>query len=69
VRSDDGGRVWGSALFPGTAASTVWSIAVAGEDALATAIGGEVFASDDGGRSWRRLARTFDDEIRAVLIT
>ena len=69
MRSEDGGRVWGSALFPGTAASTVWSIAVAGDDALAAAIGGEVFASDDGGRSWRRLARTFDDEVRAVLIT
>jgi photosystem II stability/assembly factor-like uncharacterized protein len=66
VVSDDGGRSWNSALFPGTAASTVWSIAAAGGQALAAAIGGELFASDDDGRTWARIPQTFQ-EVRAVL--
>jgi photosystem II stability/assembly factor-like uncharacterized protein len=68
--SEDDGRSWRSALFPGTAASTVWSVAVSPEDpdlALAGAIRGETFLSEDAGRSWRRLDRTFG-EIRAVAI-
>ena len=63
--SEDDGRTWHSSLFPGAAASTVWSVSVAGGDALAGAIGGEVFASEDAGRSWRRLDQRFG-EIRAV---
>jgi len=66
--SEDAGRTWHSTLFPGTAGSTVWSMSVAGDEALAAAIGGELFASDDGGRAWRRLSRRFD-EIRAVVLT
>jgi photosystem II stability/assembly factor-like uncharacterized protein len=66
VVSEDDGRTWYSALFPGTAASTVWSIAAAGGQALAAAIGGEVFSSDDDGRTWARLPHTFH-EVRAVL--
>jgi photosystem II stability/assembly factor-like uncharacterized protein len=66
--SEDGGRTWHSALLPGAAESTVWSVSVAGDDAVAGAIGGEVFASEDAGRTWRRLDRRFG-EIRAVLTT
>ena len=66
--SEDNGRSWHSALFPGMAGSTVWSLAVAGNTALAGAIGGELFASDDAGRMWRRLAQALG-EIRAVLVT
>jgi photosystem II stability/assembly factor-like uncharacterized protein len=70
VRSEDGGRSWSSALFPGLAASTVWSVAAGPADpdlVLAGAIGGELFVSDDAARTWRRLARTFT-EIRAVAV-
>jgi photosystem II stability/assembly factor-like uncharacterized protein len=66
VVSEDGGRSWQSALFPGTAGSTVWSIAAADGQTLAAAIGGEVFSSDDDGRTWARLPQTFQ-EVRAVL--
>jgi hypothetical protein len=66
VISQDGGRSWHGALFPGTAASTVWSIAVADGQALAAAIGGELFSSEDDGRTWTRIPQTFQ-EVRAVL--
>ena len=66
--SEDGGRSWGSALFPGVAESTVWSLDADGSEAVAGAIGGEVFVSEDAGRTWRRLARRFG-EIRAVRST
>ena len=65
--SEDAGRTWHSTLFPGVADSTVWSVSVAGDEALAGAIGGELFASDDGGRAWRRLHQRFA-EIRAVRV-
>lgn len=70
VVSEDDGRSWRSALFPGTAASTVWTIGTspaAPDLALAAAIGGELFTSKDGGRSWDRLPRRFG-EVRSVLI-
>jgi len=66
VISEDGGRSWHSALLPGTAASTVWTIAVADGQALAAAIGGELFSSEDDGRTWARIPQTFP-EVRAVL--
>ena len=66
VLSEDGGLSWHSARFPGTAASTVWSIAAADGVALAAAIGGELFSSEDDGRTWSRVTRTFQ-EVRAVL--
>jgi photosystem II stability/assembly factor-like uncharacterized protein len=66
VISEDGGRSWHSALVAGTAASTVWSIAVADGRALAAAIGGEMFGSEDDGRTWARIPQTFS-EVRAVL--
>jgi photosystem II stability/assembly factor-like uncharacterized protein len=67
--SDDHGRAWRPASFPEPAASSVWSVAVApaGLTALAGAIGGEIYSSEDGGRGWRRLGRRFG-ETRAVLI-
>jgi photosystem II stability/assembly factor-like uncharacterized protein len=69
VRSADDGRSWRSTLFPGTAASTVWSLAVADDGGLvvAGAIGGELFVSDDEGHGWRRLPRVFAD-VRAVAV-
>lgn len=70
MRSEDDGRSWHSPLFPGTASSSLWSVAVSPEDpdlALAGAIGGDLFLSEDAGHSWRRLDRTFA-EIRAVQI-
>ncbi len=66
VVSEDRGRSWRSALFPGTAASTVWSITAADGQALAAAIGGELFSSEDDGRTWARLPQTFQ-EVRTVL--
>lgn len=69
VISEDDGRTWRSALFPGTAASSVWSLAATadGGEVLAAAIRGELYLSDDQGRAWRRLPRTFT-EVRAVLL-
>jgi photosystem II stability/assembly factor-like uncharacterized protein len=67
VVSEDDGRSWRSARFPGTAGSTVWSLSAEGDEVLAAAFGGELFASEDAGRSWRRLDRTFG-EVRAVLL-
>jgi photosystem II stability/assembly factor-like uncharacterized protein len=70
VVSKDDGHSWHSALFPGLAQSTVWSLAVDPDDpdhVLAGAIGGEIFESEDAGRAWTRLPRAFR-EVRAVLI-
>jgi photosystem II stability/assembly factor-like uncharacterized protein len=70
VRSEDGGRSWHPADFP-AARSSIWSVSVSASDpdvALAGAIGGECFLSEDSGRSWRRLRHRFA-EIRAVLAT
>jgi photosystem II stability/assembly factor-like uncharacterized protein len=70
VVSDDSGRTWHSPLFPGLAGSTVWTVATspaAPDDVLAASIGGELFASDDAGRSWRRLPQSFTD-VRSVLM-
>ena len=69
MRSEDDGRSWRSALFPGTAHSSIWSVSVTAADpelVLAAAIGGELFLSEDAGRAWRRLERSFK-EVRAVL--
>jgi photosystem II stability/assembly factor-like uncharacterized protein len=70
VMSDDDGRSWRPTAFPGIARSTIWSVAVTPADpdlAFAGAFGGELFASTNGGRSWRRLPREFP-EVRAVCI-
>ena len=58
VASEDDGQTWRSVLFPGAAESTVWSIAAHHDSdaVLAAAIGGELFASEDQGLAWRRLA-------------
>ena len=42
------------------------SIAAVDAVALAAAIGGELFSSEDDGRTWSRVTRTFQ-EVRAVL--
>jgi photosystem II stability/assembly factor-like uncharacterized protein len=68
VVAEDGGRSWHSALWPGAADSAIWTLSAAGDDVLAGAIGGEVFASEDAGRTWRRLSQRFG-EIRAVRLT
>jgi photosystem II stability/assembly factor-like uncharacterized protein len=71
VVTEDDGRSWHSALFPGVAGSSVWSVAVAPADpdvAIAGAIGGEVFTSEDGGRTWTRVQQRFA-EVRAVHAT
>jgi photosystem II stability/assembly factor-like uncharacterized protein len=66
VRSENEGRSWRATEFPG-AASSVWSVAAAGDLAVAGSIGGELFTSKDAGRSWRRAARDLGD-LRAVLV-
>ena len=69
MRSEDDGRSWRSALFPGTAHSSIWSVSVTAADpelVLAAAIGGELFLSEDAGGAWHRLERSFK-EVRAVL--
>ncbi len=65
--STDSGRHWAGTGFPG-AASSVWSVATDPREpglVAAAAIKGEVFVSQDGGRSWARGSRRFA-EIRAV---
>jgi photosystem II stability/assembly factor-like uncharacterized protein len=67
VISEDDGRSWRSTRFPDAAGSSVWSVGAASGVALAAAIGGELFLSEDAGRSWSRLERKFG-EVRAVAI-
>jgi photosystem II stability/assembly factor-like uncharacterized protein len=69
--SSDGGASWQPAQMPGRANSTVWNFAVhPGEPDLiyASSVSGQVYRSQDGGRSWRKLAREFG-EIRALAWT
>lgn len=66
--SDDHGDHWRTVPLPGPTNSTVWTVAVQAEDPLCmwtcTNLG-QIFQSEDGGLSWKRLPHEFG-EIRAL---
>jgi photosystem II stability/assembly factor-like uncharacterized protein len=71
ARSPDAGTTWQPAQMPGRANSTVWNFAVHPGDpdmVYASSVSGQVYRSQDGGRSWQKLAREFG-EIRALAWT
>jgi photosystem II stability/assembly factor-like uncharacterized protein len=68
LRSTDMGETWETLPLPTQANSTIWGLATHSADAnriLAFSLFGEVYVSDDGGDSWRKIAREFG-EIRAA---
>jgi photosystem II stability/assembly factor-like uncharacterized protein len=68
ARSEDGGQHWKTADMPGRSNSTVWTFAAhpsRPERVYAASVSGEVFRSEDAGRSWEKLLREFG-EIRAL---
>ena len=69
--SIDAGRTWQGAKFPGQANSTIWNFAVHKSDPnliYASSVSGEVYRSNDRGKSWEKLTREFG-EIRALAWT
>jgi photosystem II stability/assembly factor-like uncharacterized protein len=67
-RSTDGGKTWRPASLPVEPNSPIWSFATHAADPeriVACSHYGELYASDDGGDSWRKLKREFT-EIRAI---
>jgi photosystem II stability/assembly factor-like uncharacterized protein len=71
ARSEDGGCTWEQAEMPGKPNSTMWNFATHPADAnlvYASSVSGEVYRSDDAGRSWHKLTREFG-EIRALAWT
>jgi photosystem II stability/assembly factor-like uncharacterized protein len=68
LRSRDGGDTWEPLTLPVRPNATVWSLAVHPADPgriVAGTLFGEVYATEDGGESWRKIAREFG-EIRTV---
>jgi photosystem II stability/assembly factor-like uncharacterized protein len=68
--SVDGGERWKNVL-PVEANSTLWNFAVHAADprlVFAASVSGQVYRSDDGGASWRKLSREFG-EVRALAWT
>ncbi len=67
-RSKDGGATWEEAKLPDAPNSPVWTFATHPSDAavvVAVSHFGEIYATEDGGDSWRKVAREFS-EIRDV---
>ena len=68
LRSNDGGQSWRSLPLPSRPNATMWGLATHPADAarvVAFSLFGEVYASEDAGESWRKIAREFG-EIRAA---
>jgi photosystem II stability/assembly factor-like uncharacterized protein len=68
LRSNDGGQSWRSLPLPSRPNATMWGLATHPADAarvVAFSLFGEVYASEDAGESWRKIAREFG-EVRAA---
>jgi photosystem II stability/assembly factor-like uncharacterized protein len=68
LRSTDLGQTWEQLKLPMQPNSTIWGLAGHPADAnriLAFSLFGEVYVSEDGGDSWRKIAREFG-EIRTA---
>jgi photosystem II stability/assembly factor-like uncharacterized protein len=69
LRTADFGQTWETLPLPGQANATVWGLAThpaAPDRILAFTLFGEVYITDDGGASWRKILREFG-EIRAAV--
>lgn len=67
-RSLDGGTTWHITDMPGRANSTMWNFATHSADPqliYASSVSGQVYRSQDGGASWRKLTREFG-EVRSL---
>lgn len=63
-RSKDSGRTWETLPLPIVPNGTVWNLVSHPADPdflLASTVNGQVFASADGGHSWRKLPRDFGE--------
>jgi photosystem II stability/assembly factor-like uncharacterized protein len=68
LRSTDAGRSWQACALPGRLNSTPWCVAVHPADprlVFACTNLGQLFRSEDGGETWRRLEHEFG-EVRAL---
>ena len=68
LRSTDVGQTWDVLQLPGRANATIWGFATHTANAdriLAFSLFGEVYASEDAGESWSKVAREFG-EIRCI---
>ena len=68
LRSRDGGESWEVLPLPVRPNSTIWGLATNPADPgriVAWSLFGEVYVSEDGGESWRKIAREFG-EIRTA---
>jgi photosystem II stability/assembly factor-like uncharacterized protein len=68
ARSTDAGETWKLAAMPARSNSTMWNFAVhpaAPDRIYAASVSGQVYRSEDGGKTWEKLAREFG-EIRAL---
>jgi photosystem II stability/assembly factor-like uncharacterized protein len=68
LRSGDDGRTWEALALPVRPNATVWGLATHGADGnrvVAFTLFGEVYVTEDGGESWRKIAREFG-EIRCA---
>jgi photosystem II stability/assembly factor-like uncharacterized protein len=68
LRTANFGKTWEILPFPKEANATMWGLATHPADPdriVAFSLFGEVYASEDGGGSWRKIAREFG-EIRAA---
>jgi photosystem II stability/assembly factor-like uncharacterized protein len=63
-RSTDAGRTWEALPLPTVPNGTVWNLATHPAEAsflLASTVNGQVFASGDGGSTWKKLSRDFGE--------
>jgi photosystem II stability/assembly factor-like uncharacterized protein len=68
LRSDDAGDTWTRLNLPGRVNSTIWNIAVHKANprrVFASTVSGQIFHSEDGGRSFAKLDKEFG-EIRGL---
>ena len=68
LRTTDHGKTWEALPLPCAPNATMWGVAThpaSGDRVVAWSLFGEVYASEDAGRSWRKVARSFG-EIRTA---